>query len=238
MLLYYALYNYSNKVLQALSGETQFSPVEGGENFDKLHECTVDDLDKWIPWKTGIAHAQREHTLVVIKQENNEKSEENLKWIKGTFTIEVHINVPEWIMLAKKHGEVNNSLTNPNYVHSLATSLIVMISQHMRALGRDWFPGIFLTLPDHHRFTTYMPCWKCFAQIETDAKQQPPKSLGGYISRCGKPIYSFIFEESIVTVLQQKDMECPIHGLMKVVEIAPDLVSNHFVHRIVNHGFM
>ena len=212
-------------MLQALSGETRFSPVEGSGKFDKLHEFTVDDLDKWIPWKTGIAHAQQDHTLVVIKQENNEKSEEKLKWIKGTFTIEVHINVPEWIMLAKKHGELNNFLANPNYVHGLATSLIVMISQHVRALGSDWFPGMFLTPSSHHQFTTYMPCWKCFAQIETDAEQQPPKSSGGYISKDGKPIYSFIFEESVVPAVQQKDMECPLHGLIKVVEIAPDLVS-------------
>ena len=212
-------------MLLALRGETQISPEEGGENFKELNGCSIDDVHRWIPWKTGIAHAQQERTLVVIKQGKNEKTEENLKWMQGTFMVELHIYVPEWIMLAKEHGELNYSLTNPNYVLGLATSLIVMISQHVRALGSDWFPGMFLTPSNYHQFTTYMPCWKCFAQIEANAEQQPPKSSGGYISKDGKPIYSFIFEESVVPAIQQKDMECPLHGLIKVVEIAPDLVS-------------
>ena len=210
-------------MLQTLGGETQLCPVEGCGGFDKPDERTT---DKWIPWKTGLVYAQQEHTLVAIKQEKNERSEKQLNWIPGEFRIEVHVYVPEWIMLAKGHGDFS---TNPNYVHGLATSLIVMISQHVRALGSNWFPGMFLTPSARHAFVTYMPCWKCFAQIETKAKQQPPKLSGGYVSKNGKPIYSFILEESVEPAVQKKDLECPLHGSIEVVEIAPDLVSNRFV---------
>ena len=217
----------SVQVLKTLNNETQFSPTEGCESFSESRdECTSDYLDDWIPWKTGIARTHQESTLVVVKQEENKDGKEKLKWIQGSVRIEVHIHVPEWIRLAKEHGEENSFLNDPKYVHSLATSLTVMISQHVRALGNDWFPGMFLTPSSQHGFTTYMPCWKCFAQPETDTTYQPPKLPGGYIALDEKPVFCFIFEECIVLAVQQKDMECPVHGFMEVVQIAPDLVSN------------
>ena len=198
------------------------------EGIESHGECYLDD---WIPWKTGIARkcTQQESTLVVIKQEENKDSKENLQWIQGSVRIEVHIHVPEWIKLAKEHGEDNISINDPNYVHSLATSLIVMISQHVKALGSDWFPGMFLTPSSQHGFTTYMPCWKCYAQLEGSTNLQPPKLPGGFITQDGKPMYCFIFEKCIVPAVQQKDMQCPVHGFMKVVQIAPDLVSNPLI---------
>ena len=219
------------QVIKGLSNETLFSPMEGCGSFSESHdECTTDYLDDWIPWKTGIACTQQERTLVVITQEENKDGgKDEPKCIQGSVRIEVHIHVPEWIELAKEHGEDNISLNDPNYVHSLATSLIVMISQHVKALGSDWFPGMFLTPSSQHGFTTYMPCWKCYAQLEGGDNWQPPNLPGRYIAQDEKPVYCFIFEECIVPAVQQKDMQCPAHGFMKVVQIAPDLVSNPLV---------
>ena len=201
--------------------------MEGCASFSESHdECATDYLDDWIPWKTGIACTQQERTLVVITQEENKDGEQKLKWIQGSFRIKVHIHVPEWIKLAKEYGEETFSL---NYVHSLATSLMVMISQHVKALGSDWFPGMFLTPSSQHGFTTYVPCWKCCAEIKADTEWQPPLLPGGYISNYEKPTYCFIFEESMVPAVEQKGTKCPVHGFMKVAEIAPDLVSNYWL---------
>ena len=192
----------------------------------------------WIPWKTGIAFAHRGRTLLVVKQEINQSLDATLgpnlhtqlNWLEGLYRIEVHIYTREWVVLASELLEcqqITYSLDNPSCLPSLATRLLVIISQHVKSLASKWFPGMLVASSNHHtELSTYMPCWKCFAEIGLVRGGNPVHLPGIYIARNQNPIHCFIFEESIVPAAQDKDLECPIHGKIKVVHLAPDLVRS------------
>ena len=125
----------------------------------------------WIPWKTGIAFSHRGRTLLVVKQANNKALVESdrahqVYLLEGKIRVEVHVYTPEWVALANELlncDKMSYSLDNPFCLPGMATRLLVMISQHVKSLASDWFPGMFIT-PQSQKFPTYMPCWKCYAR--------------------------------------------------------------------------
>ena len=150
-------------------------------------------------------------------------------WMEGTYRVEVHVYTPEWVTLANELlacDKINYSLDNPDCLPGLATRLLVMISLHIKSLASDWFPGMFLSpTTQPAKFPTYMPCWKCFAEIGAERLQDSAKLPGLYIVKDHNPVHCFVFDDTIVPAALQRDLECPIHGKIKVNHIAPDLVS-------------
>ena len=217
---------FSQLLLTVIGDDTNF------ENGTRCDEEGLQDQDilKWIPWKTGIAFAHRGKTLLVVKQEPNlrEGGEDlRLTWLEGTYRVEVHVYTPEWVALATELLECDRINYSIDAVPGLATKLLVMISQHVKSLASNWFPGMLTSYYGPPlRFSTYMPCWKCFAEIETAELQDDVTQLlmGIYISKNQNPVNCFIFEDNIVPAAQQKEMDCPLHNKIKVEHIAPDLV--------------
>ena len=114
-----------------------------------------------------MAFSCRGHTLMVMKQESNEPSEEFLQeWqmklipLTSKYRIEVHIYTNEWLAL---HSEMNPGSSSPKCILGLATKLLVMVTAHVKDLT-GWFPGMLVCPSPSQPFVTYLPCWKCHCE--------------------------------------------------------------------------
>lgn len=163
--------NDSNFESTSRSTPSHDSPTPGGLN--------------WTPWKTGMAFSYRGRTLMCMKQEVNEPCEGFLdEWqmklyiLQSKFRIEVHIYTNEWVSLTNELLELSShsfSLESFECLPGLATKLLVMVTGHVKALATSWFPGMLVTPTPggggagagSQSFVTYMPCWKCYAEIGT-----------------------------------------------------------------------
>ena len=203
-------------------------------SYDEADGLQDKDILSWIPWKTGIAFAHRGRTLLVLKQESNENCPEflsrwefSVKLLEEAYRIEIHVYTDEWIRLVDelaKAGRLDVHLTN---VPAYATRLLVMVSGHIKSLATNWFPGM-LESPQGLSFVTFMPCWKCYAEIGFGTLKR--QSLPGYfICKDMNPVHCFILEENIVPAALGQDLKCPIHSAVMCVHMVPDLVS-WFVH--------
>ena len=78
---------------------------------------------------------------------------------------------------------------------------------------------------DHQPPPVYLPCWKCYGHKLCD--QPPPTDArldGNWVFHETNPVYCFTLKESIVPAAQGQDLECPIHGKIQIMHMAPDLV--------------
>ena len=116
---------------------------------------------------------------------------------------------------------------NHSYVVGLATRLLVMISQHIESLVKIWFAKMLKSQPNGS-FVTHVPCWKCFANIDT--KHIPESALakpGCFIQTTKNLVYCFELEENIIVTALRKDVHCPMHGLLEIAQLMPDLVRKN-----------
>ena len=226
-------------LLRVIGGDQLYGQI--GQVYSENSPSFQDkDSLHWIPWKTGIAFAHKGRTLLVLKQEPNLPCEKFLSiWTPNKFTlleatwrIEVHVHTDDWIKLVadlSDTGQIDQSLS-PSYITGLATRLLVMILQHVKSLATIYFPGMLVS---HHpypqTFPTYMPCWKCFAEIGLARLANQSRFPGHYVCKNLNPVYCFDVDENIVLALREGDLECAIHGRIKVQRIAPDLVSRCIV---------
>lgn len=187
-----------------------------------------------------MAFVSRGRTLVVIRQCKSTRQESELssslpKPLTGSLRLDIHIYVPEMIQVLQELvslGTLDEDVSNPFAIMGHATHLLVAISNHILSLD-SWFNsmlippqgGTFEDLPNGG----YSPCWKCYAEIS--ASETPPNPLQGklILGDGGNPIFSFGFNECIAPASQEDDLRCPFHGHLKVVHIAPDLVSNVYI---------
>ena len=123
----------------------------------------------WKPWKTGAAYIYNGRPLIVMKQENNEPSEDfKQRWGKdmelksAKYRIEVHIYVNEWVTIMNKLMDSHHSIEN---IPGLATKLLIMVAGHVKVLSQNWFKNMIEGTEDQPCIT-YFPCWKCYAGIE------------------------------------------------------------------------
>ena len=187
----------------------------------------------WAPWKTGIAFAHRDRTLLILKQEVNESCPEflsrwelSVKLLDEAYHIEVHVYTDEWIQLVNelaKDGCLDIQLT-PTKIMAYATRMLVMVSRHIKSLATNWFPGMLVS-PPGVSYVTFVPCWKCYAGIGFDGISSEKSMPGHFICKDMKLVHCFMLEENITPAALGQDLECPIHSAVKCVHMVPDLVS-------------
>ena len=204
--------------------------MEEGEDSAQSAEVVLD----WMPWKTGIVYKCKGHTLLLIKQEVNQKpaisdippAQANLPTLPGEYRIEVHIYTNEWVKLLNYLSEqgVFNPNVPPNYIPGLATRLLVVLSTHIKALAQNYFSGMLLS-PQGGNVVTYMPCWKCFAEIPFNFDRDGDYQNTVFVWKGITPVTCFGVEDSIVRAIQGEDFECHLHRKILAVHLAPDLVS-------------
>ena len=73
-----------------------------------------------------------------------------VKQLKGSHRIEVHVYAPDWITLvAECAGEEQQEEMaggiEPDSLTTMATQLLIMISKHVQTLASDWFSGMLNT---------------------------------------------------------------------------------------------
>jgi serine/threonine protein kinase len=191
----------------------------------------------WIPWRSGIAFVDHGRTLLVIRGTINEghppSTEDGVtpfsqvRHLKGSHRIEVHVYAPELITLvAECSGEETEDQETgiePDSLTTMATQLLIMISKHVQTLASDWFSDMLRSEENHLPPPVYLPCWKCYGHKpfpEEDAKWDD----GSWIFHDGKPVHCFTLNQSIVPAALGDDLKCPLHGKIKIVHTAPDLV--------------
>ena len=225
-------------------GSFQFDSLcdETDDSFQVMREDTQSGTLSWIMWKTGIAFAHRSRTLLILKQETNEscpdheflsRRELSVKFLEEAYRIEVHVYTDECIQLVNKLATKDDNFDvqlTPMNIAAYATRLLVMVSGHIKSLATNWFPGMLVSTP-RMSFVTFVPCWKCYAEISGDSHNDQKhlaskKTLPGYfICKEMNPVHCFILEDNIVPAALGEDLKCPIHSAVKCVQMVPDLVS-------------
>ena len=198
------------QILRTIIGEDPYL-IEEGEDSAQSKEV---DLD-WMPWKTGIVFKCKGRTLLLIKQEANQDSQPSdvppletaLPTLPGDYRIEVHIYTNEWINLVNYLSEqgVFNPNVPPHYIPGLATRLLVVLSTHIKALAQNYFSGMLLS-PQGGNVVTYMPCWKCFAEIPCNVDSSGDYHNTLFIWKGNTPVTCFGVEDSIVSAIQGEDL--------------------------------
>ena len=104
-----------------------------------------------------------------------------------------------------------------------------MVMQHLEALVRDWFPGVFIgevIIQDKSSIPSYAPCWKCLHP--TSAAPPTPAIFGttDVVAIGWKAVYCFPLRKCVDAISQRKEtVDCPFHGQLDLHSVMPDLVS-------------
>ena len=181
----------------------------------------------------GLAFEARGRTLLVVKEECNQApvSKDDLEWLPAKKRIEIHVYMQDWLEVQnelQRAGKPAPMLQNTFSLPGIATQLLVKMSTHILSLAKGWFKGTLVSE------NIYIPCWKCYGQreqgnVDEGACREVCRKESRYfpVSRRGVnfPVYAFNHEKCIITAAQHKDLQCPVHGPVKVLQTAPDLVS-------------
>ena len=123
----------------------------------------------WTMWQTGMAFSHKGRTLVIIKQESNEPCDDVVDTLevkslllKSVYRIEIHIYTNEWVALTNELLEQSSE-----FIPGLATELLVTVTSHVKALTSGFFRGMLTGDQGDFESITYLPCWKCYAEIES-----------------------------------------------------------------------
>lgn len=95
-------------------------------------------------------------------------------------------------------------------------------------------PAMLKKQEDHQPPPVYLPCWKCYGHKLCD--QTPPTDVrldGNWVFHDTNPVYCFTLKESIVPAAQGQDLECPIHGKIQIMHMAPDLVCQKLMFLLI-----
>ena len=193
-------------------------------------------LLNWVLWKTGMAFVFRGRTLLLVCQDKNsqldqpDQSRRSKVW-KYRLTLSVY--VPDMLQVLGEVadlGSLDDNVLDPSAITGQATRLLVAISNHVLSLD-SWFNSMLLSQQDRSCETSllnigYIPCWKCYGSIEYT--QAPPASYYGgpvILGDDDKPLHCFGFYDCIASASSEEDLQCPFHGSIKPVHVAPDLVS-------------
>ena len=192
---------------------------------------------EWTIWRGGMVFASRGRTIVVLRivQNSTEAFSINgntIKPVEAAHRIEAHVYIPEMIrvmqeMLFVSHpGEdnVEEEVLIPFNATGHATRIMVAVSNHIISLS-SWFNGMVMN--QSSMMNGYLPCWKCFAGIEGKAPVNSGRPFTGeFVIINDLPSYCLSFNECIVPACTERDLSCVAHGALKVVHMAPDLVSH------------
>lgn len=164
-----------------------------------------------------MALIDQKKVLFVLKQEINEGCPTESR-LSRKLRVDLHTYFHDFDVKVAAETEEDKQF----YIHGLLTRLLVNISQHIELLTKRWFPGLF------EEQGTLVPCWKCYEGIACngplDTQDFEASNLQSILVD-RKSVFCFVLEENIVKVAQGKHVECPLHGILEILHIMPDLVS-------------
>lgn len=193
---------------------------------------------EWICWRNGLVFTSRGKTLLVIRRLDNSSTnwagpDENcapLESLSFKYRIEVHIYVPEMITTLQELNlfdsycsfEEGEEMPTPFKVAGHATRLMVTISNHIVFLS-SWFQGMIQV----NKYG-YIPCWKCYGGVtalpELGVVTSEVIGKASLMDLGGAPCVCLPFSSCVIPSCHEKDLKCPVHGNLKIVHSAPDLV--------------
>ena len=207
-------------------------------NYYDSFENSVENSDEsvvqsdWTCWKSGLVYVSRGRTLLLVRHIPNPSTswslESSLRAMNSKWRIEIHIYVPEMITVLQEirsrvecfdQLEESDKLQAPYKVAGQATQLMVAISNHISFLS-SWFQGMLEQ--NEKGYVDYVPCWKCYGGLEGIGSPLKDTSL---IDVEGSPCVCLPFASCIIPSSHDTDLQCPVHGVLKVVQTIPDLVS-------------
>lgn len=191
----------------------------------------------------GVAFSYRGRTLLVVKEEENEApdtEDDEYEWLPAKRRIEIHVYAQDWFEVQQElfaKGQTVPLLQQTFSLPGIATQLLMKISSHILSLSK-LYRGLLQTQ------SVYIPCWKCYGNLESGKTPTTKNSDGGNkksdnhyfpVKRNGKniPVYAFHHERCIILAAQRDDPICPMHGPIKVIHTAPDLVCVGIMYYII-----
>ena len=193
----------------------------------KNNGCTLDyaassDVPPvWKLYKKGFTIEHENMTLVQLKEVSNKFGDPVDKF---TNQIELTVRICEIVFMHKTYKESESHKSTGNVIR-LATSILVLIEQHILDIGEEWFPGV-ISCSHNKEVLSYVPCSTCLSEKNSQNTLLSVSSDHQIICFDGCKAICFSLKDLLVAYAQpSRTIKCPIHNEIHVQQLAPDMVS-------------
>jgi len=202
----------------------------------KNNECTLDYASSSVPplWKLHQKGLTIEHEKIDLLQLKQVSS----KFDKFTNQIELIVCIREISLVYKNYKESESHKSTGNVIR-LATSILVLIEQHILDIGEEWFPGVFCG--SHNKdVLSFVPCSVCISPTDDQSTSHLASTSQQVLCFNGRQAICFSLKDLLVAHAQpSRSVKCPLHNEIPVQQLAPDMVSMHIILSLYTYyGFI
>ena len=183
--------------------------------FKVVSGSTTEGMLNWHCWRNGIKFVWNQLEILTITPATFSLSDTKVISSSGPHKVEwqhrIEINV-----IVLPHEVINSKLAStPTIATSLATWLLQQAVQYIESVFSDWYEafgrsrGFELSL-----INSASPCPLCHSVALGNSAPQGSEET--------RYMFSSIFCARVVT--ENKELVCPTHGKVAIVDVAPDLV--------------
>ena len=190
----------------------------------KNNECTLDYVTSsdvphvWKLYQKGFTIEHENMTFVQLKQVSSKFGDEL------TNQIELTVCICEIVLAHKTYKESESHKSTENVIR-LATSILVLIEQHILDIGEEWFPGI-LCCSYNKEVLSYVPCSSCLTEKNSQITLHSITTDHQIICFDGCKAVCFSLKDLLVAYAEpSRTIKCPLHNEIHVQQLAPDMVS-------------
>ena len=193
----------------------------------KNNECTLDyastDLSSvWKLYQMGFAIEHEDTTLIQLKQVPNKLADNGDDKFANQFELTIYIC--ETVLMYKTYKESASQKSTENVIR-LATSILVLIEQHILDIGEEWFPGV-LCCSHNKEVLSFVPCSSCLLQTKSQNTLHSASTSHQILSFDDRKAICFSLKDLLVAYAQpSRSIKCPSHDEIHVQQLAPDMVS-------------
>ena len=191
----------------------------------KNNDCTLDyaassDVPPvWKLYQKGFTVEHEDMILVQLKQVSSKLAGDEFK-----NQIELTVRICEIVLVHKTFKESESHKSTENVIR-LATSILVLIEQHILDIGEEWFPGVICCSFDKE-ILSYVPCSSCLIERNGQNTLHLVSNNHKIISFDGCKAVCFSFKDLLVAYAgPSRTIKCPLHNEIHVQQLAPDMVS-------------
>lgn len=195
----------------------------------KNNECTLDYASTDVPpvWKLYQKGFEIEHesiTLLQLKQTSNNSS--NSADEKFTNQIELTVHICNIVLVHKTYKESESHKSTENVIR-LATSILVLIEQHILDIGEEWFPGVICSTHEQE-VLSFVPCSTCLERPNSQSALSLASTDYQILCFDGRKAICFSLKDLLFAYSQPSgSIKCPLHDEIHVQQLAPDMVSTN-----------
>ena len=203
----------------------------------KNNECTLDYASTDVPpvWKLHQKGFKIEHEnipLLELKQISNKSSDSVDNEFMNQIELMVYIVEIALVHTEFKESESHKSTEN---VIRLATSILVLIEQHILDIGEEWFPGVICST-HNKEVLSFVPCSSCLSKKKSQSTSSSANTNYQILCFNGCKATCFSLKDLLFAYSQpSRSIKCPLHEEIHVQQLAPDMVSVSTHNIVLKH---